>query len=413
MGEKITPNIFVFLKNLKYTIFSYGIAALCVFSFEILAGRKLGTENYGKYVLSTIISLFLSLLTTMGITIATIKYIAQEKNQLTQKKIITAAYSIVFFLILVMGAVICFLSPLVLRLFSVPLDIFYTAVFFTTCFSLYSLATDILRGLSEIKKLSLFRVAYGLLIISFLIIFLFFGNISFKTAIFIIGFSYIFIFFLTTISIRKYFSFSVEWRWIKELLRYGVYAMVGGSLLTFLPRLGQIFVNKYLTISDVGIYNAYYLSSVSIMIFFYTTFIVVFFPAASKYKEKGPILDKIKKIIPFLFFYGVPFLFLTQWIILKLYGSDYPINYSLMFLFALSGILIFIYGLYGWLFYSKDIWGAKIIASSTIFVLVINIFFNTYLIPRASLHGAALAIIFAYLIGIFFLYLFQKKLIEQ
>ena len=42
MGEKLTPNVYVFFKNLKYAIFGYGIAAFCVFTFEILAGRTLG-----------------------------------------------------------------------------------------------------------------------------------------------------------------------------------------------------------------------------------------------------------------------------------------------------------------------------------------------------------------------------------
>ncbi len=410
MREKMTPNVYAFLKNLRYTIFGYSFAAFCVFAFEIMAGRILGAENYGKYVLSSIIALFLSLLTTIGTTIAVIKYIAREKNGSVHKKIITSAYLIVFFLIFFVSFLLFTFSSFISKLFFVPLDIFYLAILFAACFSLYSLAADILRGLSEIKKLSFLRMAYGVLIILFFIVFSAAGNVSFKTAVYVISISYFIVFLAVTKNLQSYISFKIDKQWVKKLLKYGIYAMVGGPLFTFLPRIGQIFVNKYLTVSDVGIYNAYYLSSVSVMVFFYTTFVVVFFPTASKYKEKGPILRKIKKIIPTLFLTGTPFLFLTQLIILKLYGREYPIDYFLMFLFAVSGILISIYGVMGWLFYSKNISGAKLITGLTILVAVASVLFNIFLIPLFSLQGAVLAIIFAYVIGIAFLFLFEKKL---
>ncbi len=409
-GEKLTSNVNTFLKNLKYAIFGYGIAAFCVFAFEILAGRILGAESYGKYALVSVVSLFLSLLMTAGITTATTKYIAEEENHLTRQKIISSSYLMIFFLIFAAGFVLFIFSSQISKIFSIPLNIFYTAIFLSGCFSLYTLATDILRGLHQIKKLSAFRIIYGLFIVSFLIIFLLFSNVYFKTAAFIISFTYILIFLLVTINIRHYLSFKIDKVWIKELFNYGKYVAVGGLLFIFLPRLGQIYVNKYLAVSNVGIYNAYYFSSISIISFFYTTFVTVFFPTASKYQEKEPILRKIKKFIPLLFLAGIPLLFFTQWIILKFYGSEYPIDYFLMILFAISSILILIYGLYGWLFYSKSISGAKLITALTIIITVVNILLNIYLIPLFFLRGAALAIVLTYFLGTICLFLLQKNL---
>ncbi|MBI2053773.1 MAG: glycosyltransferase [Candidatus Staskawiczbacteria bacterium] len=411
MGEKISPDVFSFLKQLKYVLFGYGAAAFCVFAFEVVLGRTLGAENYGKYALSSIISLFLSLFCTMGVTIAALKYIAEEKDKLVQKKIVTAAFSIIFFLIFIASLMLFIFSPFILKPFSISLDIFYPSIAMAAGFSLYTLSVDVMRGLSLIRRLSFFRITYGMIIIFLLVIFLYMGYVSFKTAIWIISFSYFMVFLMAAFSIKDYILFNIDRALVKSLLKYGIYAMIGGPLFVFLPRIGQLFVNKYLTTADLGVYHAYYLSSVNIAMFFYTTFVVVFFPAASKRREKKPILEKLKKLVLFLVLAGSPALFFAQWLILSLYGKGYPLYYPLMAMFAVSGVLISIYGLFGWLFYSKNISGAKLITLITIFVLVINILLNVYLIPVFSLYGAVLAIIFSYSGGIAVLFLFQKKLL--
>lgn len=410
--ESLAPNVFLFLVNLKYAIFGYGLAAFCVFVFEIVAGRILGPEEYGKYVLVSSVAMFLYLFMTLGISTAAVKYNAEKEDYQRQRKIISTSYWATLIISFIFALLFFIFTPLFSRIFSIPLRIFYFAIIFAACYTLYILATDNLRGLHQIKKLSFFRASYGFLILIIFLIFLLNNHISFVTTAFSICFAYFIVFMLVTIKIRSYLYLRIDRFWLKNLLEYGIYVVGGSSLFIFLPILSKIMVNKYLTVTDVGIYNAYYFSSMNIALFFYTVFIMVFFPTASKYQQKEPIIRKIKKIILPLFLFGVPFLFLSQLVVLSFYGPKYPINYYLMFLFALSGILFIVYGFYSWLFYSKSVQEAKRMMALAGIIFTINIFLSIYFIPWLSLFGAVLAIISAYLIGIIYLFVSQKKLIN-
>jgi len=413
MGEQITHNVYVFLTNFKYIIFGYSTAALCVFAFEVLAGRNIGAENYGKYVLIGTVSFFLSVVMTFGLTTAGVKYVAQEKEPLERKKIVSTTYLLSLMFITISSIIFFILAPLLSKSFSIVLDIFYVSIIFTICFSLYTLSVDVLRGLNQIKKLSLLRAIYGVSIIFLLLVYILYHSLSFKTVIGIIGAAYILFFLVATHNIKRNLSLSIDQHWAKELLSYGKYAAIGGLLLNFLPRLGQIFINKYLSLADVGIYNAYYLASIGLTVFFCTIFITIFFPTASGYQRKDSITKRLKKALPFFFIIGMPVLFLSQLLILNLYGAQYPVDYLLMCFFSLSGILISIYAIYGWLLYSKNIFGAKVITGLTIGIFFVNIFSNIYLIPRYHLFGAVYSTILTYLIGILCLTTFQKRILKD
>ena len=97
-GEEISFSVLNFLKNLKFVTFGYVSAALCVFIFQIWSGRVLGPEEYGKYALVDSIGSFMFLLMTFGINIATIKHIADQKEETIKKKIISSSFliSIIF-----------------------------------------------------------------------------------------------------------------------------------------------------------------------------------------------------------------------------------------------------------------------------------------------------------------------------
>ena len=59
LGEKMTKEAESFVRNLWRAFLGYGVAGFCVFVFEITAGRTLGPETYGRYVLVSTIGLLL------------------------------------------------------------------------------------------------------------------------------------------------------------------------------------------------------------------------------------------------------------------------------------------------------------------------------------------------------------------
>ena len=293
--ERVTPAIKIFFDNFQSLVFGYGISAVLLLLFQVLAGRILGPEEYGKYALVDSIATFLYLLMTLGISMALVRYTAQTKDYLTSKKIISTSYLVVaVFLIIITVLFFVFAGPLS-KTIKVSLTVFYLSIIFAVCYALYMLATDTLRGLHKMKSLSLIRALFGFFVVLLLSLFLLKNSISFITVILIACFSYLAVFVLVLINIAKYLSFQIDKNWLKKVLEYGLYATGGSFLFFLLPPLSKLMINKFLTVSEVGIYNAYYFSSLNLMMFASTIFVAVFFPTASQYVSKVKILRIIRK----------------------------------------------------------------------------------------------------------------------
>lgn len=160
---------------------------------------------------------------------------------------------------------------------------------------------------------------------------------------------------------------------------------------------------------DIGIYNAYYSASLNVIGIFSTMFILVFFPTVSKYKNKKPIYNKINKFIPYLFGFGIPSIFLCEFIILKLYGGQYSINWGMMALFAITSVCTATQSIYAWLLNSVSTNSAKIVSIVAVVIALINIGMNFILIPKAGLLGAISSLLISYCVSIFLLLHFGKS----
>ena len=399
----------IFVKNLLRAFWGYGIAGFCVFIFEIIAGKTLGPQTYGKYVLVSSIGLFLYLFTTLGVNAAMVKYGAGADNE-ARKKIISSGYFISFCASLFFALIFFVFSKKISGLLSVPQHLFLASILLGILFGFYVMATDSLRTLYRIKNLAFFRASYGILILTLLFLFFnFVSQTSYLTAVFSICISYFIIIIAITIKIKKYLALKPDKFWIKQLLVYGSYAAIAGLMLTFLATQSQLFINWFSSSKEVGIYAAYYFSSINITVFLYNIFIVVFFPTVSRLEQKQVALRKIGKIVPFLFLVWLPLLFLVQITALKFYGPQYPINIPLMLAFEVSAILICIYGLYSWFFYSLSVLWVKKITLLTVFVFPTNILLNLFLVPRFSLWGGISSTFLTYCLSLFLLFFISKK----
>jgi O-antigen/teichoic acid export membrane protein len=131
-----------------------------------------------------------------------------------------------------------------------------------------------------------------------------------------------------------------------------------------------------------------------------TVFEIVFFPLASKIPNKVIIYKKINKFIPFLIIISLPFMIFSGFIILKLYGSQYPFDLNLAILFGIVGIFITIDKFYGLLMDSTGKKGKRIVSIAAIVLAISDVFLNIWLIPLLGIEGAVIAAIFSYLLSI-------------
>jgi O-antigen/teichoic acid export membrane protein len=178
---------------------------------------------------------------------------------------------------------------------------------------------------------------------------------------------------------------------------------MGSMAFILYPNINQILINMYMSTENLGLYNAYCFASVNIASLIFSIFNGVFFPVASKCKDKTVILKRINKIAPYLIIFGTIFITIVEFIILNIYGGEYEIRIPLLFSFAILSILIAYYGIYNWTFSSEGLDGVKLVNKTSILIAIINVILAIYFIPHLGLIGATISTSIALIIGIYFL----------
>lgn len=409
--EQMSDEVKKFIKNLSYVGFGTIIATIFSFPFNILGGRILGPSGYGEFTLVQSVAMFLYIPMLLGFNTAMIKYNAEKEDYNRQQSIISTTFILVF--VLTVGSIFLYyiFSSQISKIFSVSVGIFYLSVIFAVLFVFYTLTTSTLRGLHEMKKYATFQPIYSIILLSAFLIFVFINFISSEAMIFSMYLAYgVTGIVLLILFLRKYLKFEFNKSWVNTLTKYGMFATIGGVSFTFYTNIDKILINKYMTIADVGIYMAYYFASINVLGLFSGILIAVFFPVASKYKNKAVIINRMNRFVPYLVCVGTPFVFLCQFVILNLYGGKYPIDFLLMLLFAVTSILVAWYGIYMWLFNSEGVRGVKLTILGTVTITIINVLLNIYLIPRFGLFGAIGSTTTAFAVGICYLSLIKGKI---
>lgn len=402
-NEKMSVDITNFFKNISYVGFGTFIAMAFSVTFNVLSGRFLGPTEYGKFSLVQSIAMFLYIPMLMGYSVAIIKYTAEEDNLDKQKYLISTTYILVTIFTIVSVCIYLLMPQAILDYLSLSTEVFHISIVFAVIFVIFTLTTSTLRGLHEMKKYAILTPIYSFILLLIFLLFISIKFLSYKSAIFSICSAYIIVSSIILIYIRKYFIYKFDKLLAYKLTNYGLYAIIGATSFVFYSNIDQLVINMYMSAEDVGIYKAYNLASIDAAGVIFGIFNTVFFPFASKCEDKNIILKKINKAIPYLIGCGIPFIIVSEFVILKLYGGAYTINFLLMISFAIVSILIVYFGLYDWTFCSQGIEGVKLVNKSTIIIAIVNIVLDLYLIPYMGIFGATISTSTAFIIGIYLL----------
>jgi O-antigen/teichoic acid export membrane protein len=410
--EEMSADVRVFFKSLLYV--GVGTIILTLFStvYTILGGRMLGPEEYGKFVLIQSVAMFLYIPMILGFCTAMLKYTSEKDEVYRQSSIISVTYILVFLFTLFFATIFIICRMQLSHLFSISPDLFFFSLVFAIIYVFYMLNTSVLQGLHKAKTYAYFQIIFAVILLILFFSFIFNNRISFKSMIFpgLIAYGLSGLLILTLYA-RKYIKIRLVKEWTKVLIKYAVYAVISSVSYVFFSNIDKIMINKYLSIADVGIYNAYFIGSFNTISILWSLFNTIFFPSISKYQDKGKIFLRINKLIPYLIGLGIPLTLFSQFLVLLIFGSQYPVNLLLMAILALSAVLMVIFGLNSWTFASQGLTGIKLANIGNIILAIFNVGLSIYLIPRLGLYGAGSAITISYCAGIFCLYFLKRKIL--
>jgi O-antigen/teichoic acid export membrane protein len=213
--------------------------------------------------------------------------------------------------------------------------------------------------------------------------------------------------------IRKFIHLEFDRQWADVLIKYSLITVVGGIAFVFYTNIDKILINMFMSPYDLGVYGAYSVASLSVTMIFSSIISNIFFPWASKYKDKKELFKKINRILPML---SVPLFvvfIISQIIVLFFFGSKYVMDPVLMILFGIAGVIIIADNIYGWMMNAVGKDGAKVTSYAAIILALSSIVLNYFFIPILGIKGAVITIILSYFISLLIIILRMNYYIKE
>jgi len=372
------------------------------FIFLILGARILGPGGFGD--LSLVMSIGVIAAISMEFNqVATLKYASGARDGAVRTAILSTSSVEAVLLLAVSTAIFALLSPQLSSLLGVSMAVFLFAVAYAVAVTAFTFAMNALRVLFSMRAYALFNAVQSMLLFALFLAFVTSDMKSWQSAAYALAASNLIIGLIVMFYIRSHLRLKFDRYWARRVTRYSVFAVPGSIAVGFMG-LDRILVNIFLTTAAVGLYNAYFLPSITIAATLWGIVNAAFFPYASRSTDKRALLLKINKLTPYMAVVLVPVIVCAEVVAFLLYGKQYAFSLQLSFFFALAATVYVVFLSYTWLAASVGASGAKMGTVCNVLALCVLLVLDVVLIPRIGLLGASITLFVSYLVPTLFLY---------
>lgn len=334
-----------FLKNLSWSFFGGATASAIMFFLNLIAGRKLGPDAFGQYNYILSFSTALTIFFLLGNDVSSVRYLSDKKYEKDKEEIFTTSVMIVIFQSFLFGLIFYLFFELIKIKFSLSQEILLVGIIFSFLLAMKSLFDGYLRAFRLIKRQSFIRIFDSILaIVAFLFFYYFLDKKDYF--FYIIAISVGLLFFISASLIALFGNFKkFSIKAAKLLFSYNRFLILGAGV-GFIIGLEKYFIGRYIGTYELGIFSAYHAASFLIISNIGYIFMNVFWPSSIMEKQNLEAISKklnilFVKIFPFWIIFNFFFIFLAVFFM----GKDYPLNFSYIFLFAITSYLSFTFSI--------------------------------------------------------------------
>lgn len=401
-------SLLYFIGSLFYSAISFLFIPLFIKNFSV--------EQYGIYSIITFCGSVASTIFYLGVTSALPRSYYEYETSYERKRCFSTT-----FILLIAGALILtinshfyssYLSSVLFasEMHERTLKISFLGAIFT--FLNFSFLTYL-----RLEKKALQFVTYSIVNLILIIIGVYYFVVKNDEGVYgavlgnTVAQSIMFIIFIILLG-KKLLTINIIKNEILTQLKFGLFIVISSLAGMSILWIDQLFINKYLNLTDVGIYSlAAKLASV-ITIVFVTPFTQILNPLAMEKRKSLNIKNIIQTSIRIYFGLG-----LILCLILLYFFNEFLLIYDSnnQYLEALQYMPLLMLGvlLYGFnnvvgigLFYSRR---TDILSKVYIFLAVMNFLGNWLLIPTMGISGAILSSLITYILSPILIYLFSKN----
>ncbi|MFZ0925592.1 MAG: oligosaccharide flippase family protein [Halobacteriota archaeon] len=400
--EQLEQRTAEFFLSTSYVAVGTLFGSALTFIFLIIGAHILGPQGFGD--LSLLLSIGPIVAISMGLNlVATVNYASGAPDDSARTRILSTASIEALLLVTASTTILALLSPQLSYLLGVSAAVFIFAVAYGVAVTCFMLAMNALRVLFSMKAYALSNAAQSVVCLALFLALVTDGMKSWQSAAYALSASNLAVSLIVIFYVRAHLTRQFDWHWARVIMRYSFFA-APGLIAVALMGLDRLLINIFMTTAAVGLYNAYFLSSITVAAGLWGIINATFFPYASRSTDKLALLLKINKVVPYFGVVLVPLIVCAEVIAFVFYGHQYSLSLQLSFFFALAAAVYVVFLSYTWLAASVGARGAKMSAACNVLALLVLIVLDTVLIPRIGILGAAITLIFSYLVPTVFLY---------
>ncbi|KKP87687.1 MAG: hypothetical protein UR93_C0036G0004 [Berkelbacteria bacterium GW2011_GWA2_35_9] len=408
--EKASLEANDFITNLSWSFLGGFITSVVMFAVNIYIGRVIGPNEFGKYNLVLTISQLLLIPIMFSFELSSVRAIAKSINENEKKSIITTAIVFIILNLAVFSLLaITFTSQISAR-FNLEISVIYIVLLMTIITGLKQLLDSFVRGLQVFIKQFIGRIlelSVSLTVLAYLVISS--DKLDYLSYIIVITTGGVALILFYLIVLKKYFS-KFDLKIFKNLFSYSKIILLGSVLGTAFNSLDKIIIAKYLSMAQLGVYSAYYMASTNLVAQLIQIFINVFFPTVSKSVSKV-LIDKIDRLSKIIILPGTILFSVLVFLILKLFGNKYEMNYYYVLSFGFLAVIQFIFSIYSFLIMavSKQIYKKFLIVANIINGIHLVVYGLLIYFDKVSIQ----AIVSIFTLNTIINILFQRKILKN
>lgn len=337
-GHEMGVEMRQFLGNLSWSFFGGVTASVLMMGVNIGIGRYFGPEEYGKYNVALILSQFLLVFVYFGIDVSSVKFLSEKSDLPLQKKFFSSSFYFVSTMVFLSWIIYYFIHLDIERYFDIENRYLVLGLFLGSAFAIKGLADGYLRAYFLFRLQAVLRILEAIIVIaSLLLILRIVGMREYQYYIYALSLGAILFSLVALFRLRKSFV-KFHWASLRLMLSYGSVILAGAVLSIVFNSLDKIMVARYLGVTQLGIYSAYFVTATSLIAQMTQIFNNAFFPAISQVGDTAYI-EKVNALMRWLFVPGGIFLSLTLYVVVLVFGDAYEPSIFLATGFGFLAIL--------------------------------------------------------------------------
>ena len=201
--------------------------------------------------------------------------------------------------------------------------------------------------------------------------------------------------------------FQVDFKFLKEVLRFGYIPMLSALLATINYSVDIIFLKKIGDPSELGLYSLA-ASIINYVWLIPDAFKDVLFSRSAKKFDKNNVILSLHISLSFIFLCLFCFSFLGKILLYIIYGIDFQGSYGVTLVLLFGAFPLSLYKILGVVLISN---GKRIVHFVALAIsAVLNVGLNLFLIPLYGMYGAGLTSVFSYSVcGLIVLLYFSRE----